>query len=243
MLTPMTRLLFILVASLSLLEPLSAGGKKQLYLVSFHEEGDEAEGVRKVQQATVNGKTLYFRKQPIITHANFRAYWPFPADDGKTWGAVFWLDTSGQHALQRLGGQRDQYLAAAVNRVPVDFQYIDAAPMDGRIVIWKNLTPELFELMDREKRVRRVGDKTYSEQSSRRKGSSRRSASPVEPGPGAPLPEGAVVGHIDPATLEAVDSELSSRPAKKGNSRPSRQASSNVWDNPEAVPVTEPRRR
>lgn len=236
----MNRLLSILAASLALLAPLSAGGKKQLYLVSFHEEGDKAEGERKVQEATINGKTLYFRKQPIITHTNFRAYWPFPADDGKTWGAVFWLDTSGQHALQRLGGQRDQYLAAAVNRMPVDFQYIDEAPTDGRIVIWKNLDPALFDLMDREKRVRRVGRKTQD-------GPYNRGSSTATSGAGAPLPEGAVVGNIDPGALDSADRGLPGRNARRQNTRstpaqaPFRE--DDALDRPDVVPVTEPRRR
>ncbi len=237
----MRHLLLIIAALWGAATPLSAAGKKQPYLVSFHEEGDKEEGVRKVQEAKLNGKTYYFRKQPLITHSNFRAYWPFPADDGQTWGAVFWLDTGGQHALQRLGGQRDQYLAAAVNRMPVDFQYIDEAPTDGRIVIWKNLSPQLFEMMDKEKRVRRIGGTTDSGPYTR--GGTRRQ------GDGAPLPEGAVVGNIDGRTLDSATRGLAPAPRPARSTRAPRPAAAgappfspdNSQDRPDLTPLTEPR--
>ena len=183
---------------------LAGGGKAPVYLISFHEEGDSMEGPRKIQELAVRGETRHFRKMPVITQRNFKAYWAFPAEDGRTWGAVFWLDTTGQHVLQRLGvANRGQYLAVAVNRQPADVVMIDKVPEDGRIVIWKNLSPELFAVIDKEKKIRRIGEAVTPEALARRAPAAPAvAASGGSAGrlpPGAPLPDGAVVGRLDPA--------------------------------------------
>lgn len=202
----MTSRLIALVGLLLLVAGSALGGGKQpVYLISLHEEGDQMEGPRKIQEFEVRGEMRYFRKMPVLTQRNFKAYWAFPAEDGRTWGAVFWLDTSGQHALQRLGvANRGQYLAAAVNRQPADILMIDRVPEDGRIVVWKNLSPELFAVIDKEKKIRRIGDPATPAALARRGAAA--PASVASGGraflpDGSPLPDGAVVGRIDPATL------------------------------------------
>jgi hypothetical protein len=201
----MTARLFALIGLLLAAGPALGGGKQPVYLISFHEEGDSMEGPRKIQELEVRGETRHFRKMPVITQRNFKAYWAFPAEDGRSWGAVFWLDTSGQHALQRLGvANRGQYLAAAVNRQPADVQIIDKVPDDGRIVIWKNLSPELFAVMDKEKKIRRIGEAATPAALALRANAAPAGPAAVPTGrlpAGAPLPDGAVVGRIDPATL------------------------------------------
>ncbi len=135
---------------------LMAGGKSPDFIISFHEEGAKEDGKTKVMEHEVLGEKRYFRIMPAVTQKDIKAYFPFKAEDGQTWGAAFWLDTSGQHALQRVGvGNRQQFLAAAVNRVPVDIQLIDNAPEDNIVVIWKGLDEKLFPLFD--KKFKRLG--------------------------------------------------------------------------------------
>ena len=133
---------------------LAGGGKAPVYLISFHEEGDSMEGPRKIQELAVRGETRHFRKMPVITQRNFKAYWAFPAED-------------------------------------------------GRIVIWKNLSPELFAVIDKEKKIRRIGEAVTPEALARRAPAAPAvAASAGSAGrlpPGAPLPDGAVVGRLDPA--------------------------------------------
>lgn len=208
-----------------------SGGKAPLYMISFHEEGDPMEGPRKIQEFPINGEPRHFRKLPVITQRHFKAYWAFPADDGKTWGAVFWLDTSGQHVLQRLGGaHRGQYLAAVVNARPADVVTIDKIPEDGRIVIWRNLSPELFAVMDKDKKIRRIGERATPEALARRSPSA--TSRPAAGTPGTPLPEGtrlpddAVVGRIDPATLRdaTLNDPAPARGGRRGATRPANES-------------------
>jgi len=229
-----------------------SGGKAPVYLISFHEEGDSMEGPRKIQELPIRGETRYFRKMPVITQRNFKAYWAFPSEDGRSWGAVFWLDTTGQHVLQRLGvANRGQYLAVAVNRQPADVVLIDKVPEDGRIVIWKNLPPELFAVIDKEKKVRRIGDAVTPQALA-----SRRAAIPTAPAnapvarlpEGAMLPDGAIVGRIDPATVRdaaLVDPAPPRRPAQQKPATPRRTAPppfspDDPLEHPELRPLPEP---
>lgn len=199
------RLLALIGVLLTAGSALASGGKAPVYLISFHEEGDSMEGPRKIQEMEIRGETRYFRKMPVITQRNFKAYWAFPSEDGRSWGAVFWLDTTGQHVLQRLGvANRGQYLAVAVNRQPADVVTIDKFPEDGRIVIWKNLSPELFVVIDKEKKIRRIGEPVTPGALARRA-----AEAPAVPATttgrlpdGAPLADGAIVGRIDPTTLQ-----------------------------------------
>lgn len=249
----MARILVFLAVLTAASPAWAGGGKGPAYLISFHEEGDSMEGPRKIQSFPINGETRHFRKMPVITQRNFKAYWAFPSDDGRTWGAVFWLDTTGQHVLQRLGGaHRDQYLAAVVNMRPADVVTIDKIPEDGRIVIWRNLTPELFALMDKDKKIRRIGEAATAEALARRAPAAPAApaAGPVTPlPPGAPLPDGAVVGRIDPATLR--DASLvdpvtpggrrsNTKKTSGGRSAPPPFSPDDPLEHPELRPVPEP---
>ncbi len=217
----MNRPLLSFIAALACGATALASGSKQQFLISFHGEGDEVEGERHVEMHVINGEKHWFRKNPLITQMNFKAYWPFPAADGKTWGAVFWLDHGGQHQLQVIGAMRGQYLAAAVNRNAVDIQVIDRVPNDGRIVIWKNLPPELFAMIDKQKKIRRIGEKVTGPPPLAG-GGGRTGDLPA----GAPLPEGAVVGRVDPAALDAATADMDlekKKPVPKPSKKPAKK--------------------
>jgi hypothetical protein len=218
----MVRIAVSLASLLMLAGPCSAAGQKPLYLISFHAEGESMEPPRTIQSFEVNGEKRYFRKLPVLTHRNFKAYWAFPAEDGKTWGAVFWLDNAGKHVVEAIGaGSRGQYLATAINRMPIEVQKIDNAPTDGRLVIWKGIPFEMFKLMDKEKKIRRIGEPATADPAAmaarrvRDNPARRTSEAPA----GAPLPDDTVVSRIDPATLDAATRDMRrvSTPAKKSS--------------------------
>jgi hypothetical protein len=192
---------------------LVSAGKEPTFLISVHEEGEAIEGPKKVKPFPVNGETKYFRTMPLFTQINIKSYWPFPSEDG-SFGAVFWLDTTGQHVLQRVGAaNRGQYLLTAVNRVPVDLLVVDGPAPDGRIVVWKGLPNELFQLIDKEKKIKRVSDGTPPVASRRSRG--RDASSPSDPRVDFVLPDGAVVGDVDPAVLESATADLDAGAPKK----------------------------
>ena len=192
---------------------LVSAGKEPTFLISFHEEGEAIEGPKKVKPFPVNGETKYFRTMPIFTQINIKSYWPFPSEDGSQ-GAVFWLDTTGQHVLERVGvANRGQYVAAAVNRVPIDLLLVDGQVSDGRIVIWKGLAPELFQMIDKEKKIKRVtGGSTAMATRRPAAAATRAGTNPVA---GIPLPDGAVVGDVDPAVLDAATADFETGATKK----------------------------
>jgi hypothetical protein len=249
------RFLALVGAFLTAGAALAGGGKAPVYLISIHEEGESIEPPKMIQELPVRGETRYFRKMPILTQRNFKAYWAFPAEDGRSWGAVFWLDTGGQHALQRLGvANRGEYLAIAVNRQPADILVIDKVPEDGRIVIWKNLPSELFTIIDKEKKIRRIGEPVTPEALARRSSQAPAapSAEPITRLPeGAPLPDGAVVGRIDPATLRDA-SLVDPVPASRARPAPKKPAPrrgpaapfspDDPLERPELRPLPEPAR-
>lgn len=181
---------------------LMAAGKNPGYIISFHEEGDANEGEKRVKPLQIGGEMRHFRVSPLFTQSRIEAYWPFRAADG-TWGAVFWLDHTANNILQRVGvANRGRLILTAVNRVPVDYLLVDGQPPDNRIVVWRGLSPELFSIIDKEKKIRRV------------KGGSPELAAQGPAGElpqltDAPLPEGAV---DDPATRAAVEAATADLP-------------------------------
>jgi len=222
----MNRLLLSLAAVLLSVGSCLAAGKKPTYLISFHEEGDSFEGKRKIQSMEINGETRHFRVNPVLTQANIKAYWAFPAADGRSWGAVFWLDAGGHHTLQRIGvANRGQFLAAAVNRIPVDVLLIDDVPPDFRIVVWKGLPLELFRAIDKEKKIRRMGEAPSAGALAARAARAPAAAPTPVRAPGAPLParaggapfpENAVLTGADPLAFDPGPGDLpKAKPTKK----------------------------
>jgi hypothetical protein len=115
------------------------GGKKGKFSISFHIQGDETEGNRRVKEEVVNGQRVYFRRSPVITHKNCDGYWPFPADDG-TYGVAFHLSASGRRRISTIAiTERGKFMRTVVNMRMVDTLIIDAQP-DDMIVVWKGFT-------------------------------------------------------------------------------------------------------
>ena len=209
----MKRYLFFLFASLWAVAA-QAGDKNPGFLISVHEEGDSVEGDKRVKPIAIRGENHHFRLSPIATQANFKSFWAFPSEDGRSYGAVIWLDSTAKHTLELVGlRDRGKYLAVAVNRVPVDFLWVDGAPKDGRLVIWKGLPMEIFPLMEKMK-IKRIGPTPApgSPPALASAASRPRSSSPsgTEPALSAdfPLPEGAVVGPVSSAELHAATADM-----------------------------------
>jgi hypothetical protein len=148
------RSLYLLLACLCSL--LLGAGRNPGFIISFHPEGDEVEGKRKVLPDMVEGKKVYFHRVPVVTHKNIVGYWEFPGDDGQSYGAAFLLNSAGYRELETLAiTGRGRLLRAAVNRRPVDVLRIDSAPQDRVIVIWKGITEK--EIKKIAKKLPRLG--------------------------------------------------------------------------------------
>ena len=118
------------------------GGRKgsKAFFISFHVEGENVGGSRRVVADTIGGRQVYFKRSPAITSKDIEAYWPFPADDG-TFGVALKLNARGRRELQTLGiVEQGKLLRAVVSMRLVDTLVIDQAPNDGTIVIWRGVT-------------------------------------------------------------------------------------------------------
>ena len=139
-----------LVPALTL--PLSvsgAGRKKGEFSISFHVEGDKSEGDKRVGEDVINGRTVYFRRLPVVTNKDFQGYWPFPADDGSL-GAAFKLSSTGLRRLNTTGlTERGRLMRVVVNMRKVDVMLIDKNPEDGILVLWKGLTEEELKKLEK----------------------------------------------------------------------------------------------
>ena len=128
----------------------AAGRKKGEFFLSFHVEGDKSEGKRRVSDDTINGRTIYFRRTPVITHRHLNGYWPFLADDG-SWGAAFRLTGTGQRRMNTVGlTERGRLMRVVVNMRLIDVLNIDKAPDDGMIIVWKGLTEDDLKKLEKQ---------------------------------------------------------------------------------------------
>ena len=88
----------------------------------------------------LNGRKVYFKRTPSLTHKHFNGYWPFPADDG-SYGAVFRLTSSGQRRMNTVAmTEKGRLLRIVCNMRLIDVVEIDGAPKDGLMVVWKGFS-------------------------------------------------------------------------------------------------------
>ena len=120
-----------------------SGARKPSLTVSFHLEGNSFEGGKMVQPIKLGNpqKTYYFRRQPELTQRHIQGYYPFPADDGTSFGAAFKLNQNGTDTLSSLSiVGKGRKLLTVVNSEPIDYTVLDKPVTDGYLVVWGGLT-------------------------------------------------------------------------------------------------------
>ncbi|MFV1995178.1 MAG: hypothetical protein ACC661_07055 [Verrucomicrobiales bacterium] len=119
-------------------------------VISFHNEGHEAE-VPKFSFAHKvggSGNTRYFKVMPDVTEMDILWFYPFPAEDGTTRGAVFKLNHKGTDALHQLSSMNmGKLLLAIVEPNHSSALLIDERIEDGMLVIWAGLDEENIKLL------------------------------------------------------------------------------------------------
>ena len=148
------RLPLILLAAMSAALPLHAGDGKQKHSISIHSEGSPADGEKRVFPKNVLGEERYFRISPEITETNFKAFYPFNADDGTSFGATFFLDDKATLRLDQLStADQGKFILAVVDGVPVDYMRIDKPTTDGMITIWRGLKQDHLVFLEKKLKV------------------------------------------------------------------------------------------
>jgi len=120
-----------------------SGARKPSLTISFHLEGEQHDGAKMVQPMKLGNppQLYYFRRIPELTQRHIKGYYPFPANDGSSYGAAFKLNQNGSDTLTTIStvGQ-GRKLLTALNSEPVDFIVLNEPVRDGYIVVWGGLT-------------------------------------------------------------------------------------------------------
>lgn len=150
--------LFLLVVLSVGILPVTAGDGKQKHAFAFHSEAKIQDGERRAFPFTINGVDKYFQMTPEITHVDFTAFVPFRAEDG-SYGAVFTLNRRGTMKLEQWTiARQGSYMVASVDMKVVDFTQIDRPVKDGVIVLWRGLTAEHIEYLQRKLKLKVLGN-------------------------------------------------------------------------------------
>jgi hypothetical protein len=121
--------------------PSAQAGSKPTLSISFVIEGDKFEGPRMVQPMPVQGVVKYFRKVPMITHKNIKAFFPFAAKDGSMGVALRVNEAGWRNVRETAALEAGKMLAVMINGRLVQTMAIDNPKKDDYIVvIWRGVT-------------------------------------------------------------------------------------------------------
>ena len=131
----------------------TSGSRKPTLAISFHLEGAKFEGAKMVQPIKLGTppQTFYFRRVPELTQRHIKGYYPFPADDGLSFGSAFKLNQNGTDALTTLSTiAQNRKLLTVLNGEPIDYIVLNETITDGYIVVWGGLTKADLANFDKE---------------------------------------------------------------------------------------------
>lgn len=128
---------------------MASGKKTPPASISFHLEGHAAEAPKFARKVKTLAGEGYFRKVPEVSSQDIIAFSPFPADDKKTYGIVFKLNTKATRRLQASTTMNQgKLLLALVNGQALGVVRIDKPVKDGMLVIWSGVKLEEIKLYD-----------------------------------------------------------------------------------------------
>lgn len=123
---------------------LGAGKKYQMFLVTFHLEGDQHDNPKFMHPVKLgqDHRQYFFSKIPTFKDNDIEWFYPFTSRDGGSYGAAFQLK---EHALQELKGvtltNQGKLLGIRIAGSPLQHAVlIDRPVTDGVIVLWEGLT-------------------------------------------------------------------------------------------------------
>ena len=112
-------------------------------------EGSAAEAPRFARKVKTLAGEKYFRKVPEVSSKDIVAFSPFPADDKRTYGLVFKLNTQAARRLQAATTMNHgKLLLSLVNGQALGVVRIDKPVKDGIPVIWSGVKLEEIKLYD-----------------------------------------------------------------------------------------------
>jgi len=136
-----------------------AGGKKEeTPVISFHMETDPTDNPKMITPVPIGANQVkYFRRLSEITMKDVVAFGPFPDDlGGNTYGMALRLKPNAANRISASTAVNiDRWMIARVNGRVVDGVRIDKQITDGMLIIWKGVTIDEINLLD--KSIPRIG--------------------------------------------------------------------------------------
>jgi hypothetical protein len=119
-------------------------------LITTHVQTDQLEHKSELMPVTIAGQQMIFKKVPEFSQRSISAFEPFEADNNDGYGVVLQLDTKGRTSLDLASRQ---YIGMAfltmAHGLPIDLVEIDKPITDGRFTIWRGLSKETVDEMDK----------------------------------------------------------------------------------------------
>lgn len=134
---------FLPAIALVLLVPfLTAGKKRQAApLVSFHLDATDEDRPRDTTRVVIGTATHRVNLKPSFSQSDITGFYPFLAEDGRTFGTAFKLKERSAKKLQSLSaGATGRKIFTVAGTDAVSFVVFDGAIDDGYILCWKGLT-------------------------------------------------------------------------------------------------------
>ncbi len=146
----MFRILAILLLGLS--SAFAAGRKDIKTSFTFHiQDSGGTESKKLIFSQLTAGQNISYRVIPALATKDIVAFKSFPSDDGSTFGVVLQLKPSAASRLASLStANQGSWLLAQANGRVVDAVQIDRPVSDGQLIIWKSMTAQEIELLDKE---------------------------------------------------------------------------------------------
>jgi hypothetical protein len=150
----------ILLSAVIGLAPLAvqAGGKAgDDCSLTFHLEADANDNPKMIFAENVSGKVRVFRRMSEISEKDIESFAPFNSADGVSSGLMIRLKGAGARRLAAVTATNpDRWLVARINGRSVDAVLVDRQISDGKLVIWKGVTP--LEIQQLDKIAPRIGE-------------------------------------------------------------------------------------
>lgn len=119
-------------------------------LITIHVQTDQLEHQSELMPVTIAGERMIFKKIPEFSQRSISAFEPFEADNNDGYGVVLQLDTKGRTALDLASRQYiGMTFLTMIHGLPIDLVEIDKPVTDGRFTIWRGLSKETIDEMDK----------------------------------------------------------------------------------------------
>lgn len=119
-------------------------------LITCHVQSNEVEHPSEIMTLPIGGQNMTFKKVPEFSQRTIAAFEPFPAEEGQGFGVLLQLDAKGRNYLEAASRlHQGMALLTMINAVPVDMVELDKPITDGRFTIWRGLSQETIDEMDK----------------------------------------------------------------------------------------------